>query len=491
MSLARRAAAWQIITVWLVAQALYLSTLAPTLLWGDDAKFQRQAYARDLEIVYAGDHPLWVLVAHPFAHLHIGDAAFRTNLFTSLWAAAAVALVFASLRSLAGSAWAAMGGAGSLAVSHTFWTHAVRTEVYSMALALLAAALCALTRPRLSRRILALGALLAGLAVDTHFMMWIAVPGLVLLVALRLRREGAGAASWLAGFAVFAAVLAAASVAYRLAVPESAAMPTNPLQYLPSVRGLAVALGMFLVYLALQFPGPALLPIVGGLAEWRRHSGLVAFVCLTALLNVGAVLKLGMRDKYVFYLLAYFSCAYLVGLGLPRFAAALERLLKVSAPKARSVLVASVVVVPVCVYALLPAVLPRLGVTGERLGMRELPGRPALKYFLFPPKTGYEGARRFAGEALAQAPEGAAIIADYTVCQPMLFLKAVEGARPDVRVADVAPADQVAFALAEVPNRPVLLARTDRYYDLPGLSEHFDVRPEGVLYRLVPKQATQ
>ncbi|MFZ1948275.1 MAG: DUF2723 domain-containing protein [bacterium] len=490
MSLVRRAAVWQIVAVWVVAQALYIATLAPTLLWGDDAKFQRQAYLKDLGVTYMGDHPLWVLAAHPFSHLPIGDVPLRVNLFTSLWAAAAVALAFASLRSLTGSALAATAGAGSLAVSHTFWTHAVRTEVYSMALALLAAALCALLRPRPARWLLVLGGVAAGLAAATHFMMWIAVPGLVLLVAARSRGAGGGggAARWLVGPAVFVAALAAVAVAYRLLIPDSAAAPSNPLLYLPSARGLAAAVGVFLLYLAMQFPGPALLPLMNGVAEARRNPGLAGFIGLTALLNIGAVLKLGMPDKYVFYLLTYFSCAYLVGLGARRFAAGQARLFKVSHRRALGVLAASVILAPVGIYALLPGVLPRLGVTAERLGIREIPGRPALKYFLFPPKTGYQGARWFAGQALAQAPEGAAIIADYTVCQPMLFLKTVEGVRPDVDVVDVPAPEQTAFALKQAGARPVLLARTDRYYDLEGLGAHFDLVPAGVLYRLTPKQ---
>jgi len=125
---------WGPLLAYAVAQAFFLYTIAPTLLWGDDAKFQWMAYLRDTRAGAAYDHRFWVILAHPFTRLPVGDVAFRATLWTSIWAAVAVALVYAVLRRLTSSGWAAAVGAATLMVSHTFWTHAVRAEVYSLVL---------------------------------------------------------------------------------------------------------------------------------------------------------------------------------------------------------------------------------------------------------------------------------------------------------------------------------------------------------------------
>lgn len=65
----------QAFLIGLAALALYIPTLAPTVLWngGDFAEFQTRA-AR-LEIVpTVWGHPLWVILVHPFTRLPIGDS---------------------------------------------------------------------------------------------------------------------------------------------------------------------------------------------------------------------------------------------------------------------------------------------------------------------------------------------------------------------------------------------------------------------------------
>ena len=48
---------WGPLLAYAVAQAFFLYTIAPTLLWGDDAKFQWMAYLRDTRAGAAYDHP--------------------------------------------------------------------------------------------------------------------------------------------------------------------------------------------------------------------------------------------------------------------------------------------------------------------------------------------------------------------------------------------------------------------------------------------------
>lgn len=128
--------------VFVGALALYLSPPAPGLLWGggDFATFQTMAYL--LEIQLAGGifgHPLWVVLAHPFTWLPIGEVAWRANLASAVFAAGALVLVFLTAHRLTRSTPASLLATAALAISHTFWTYSVMAKVYYLNVLLLIA----------------------------------------------------------------------------------------------------------------------------------------------------------------------------------------------------------------------------------------------------------------------------------------------------------------------------------------------------------------
>jgi len=479
--------AWQIIIVYLIAQGFYLLTLAPTVLWGDDAKFQRQAVVLDLVAERAWDHPFWVLLAHPFTWIPLGDQAFRVNLFTSICAALGIAFVFGSVRMLTRSTWAAAAGAGSLMVAHTFWTHAVRAEVYSLNMLLLSIAVFCLLRPRLNWGYLMIAALAAAMAAVNHVMMLLVLPGLGVLALWRVRREGVRLASLIPAAVGFLALTGA----YRLLVPYEHLVSMNPADYVPSFRVFVKAVLMFGVYLLLQFPSPGLVLAARGIRRSFERRPVAVALLLIFLANVASVVKFTMRDTYVFYMLAYFVCAFWIGLGWDPAMGWLKRRTGLAERRVGAALLAGLIALPVLTYSLAPGVLGKVGISGGTLNIREIADRPALKFFLFPPKTNHFGARRFAETALDHLPPNSVIIADHTLRQPMLYLQVVEGRRPDVEAVELYLEDQVDFALSESLKRPVFLAETEPYYDIEGLSEHFAVVADGIIYRLDPIDGRQ
>lgn len=110
---------------------LYLATLAPTVLWGDDAEFQRLAFTGR---VGAGvrSYPLWVAVAHSLSRWLPAEAAWSANLVSALCAALVVGVLFVLVSGLTHSRPAGWVAGLALAFSHTFWLHAVRAEVYTL-----------------------------------------------------------------------------------------------------------------------------------------------------------------------------------------------------------------------------------------------------------------------------------------------------------------------------------------------------------------------
>ncbi|MFH1085066.1 MAG: DUF2723 domain-containing protein [Chloroflexota bacterium] len=466
--------------LFLAALTLYLCTLAPTISWGDSARLQRQAYQLDLSANHPFYHPLWVALAHPFTRLPLGDVAWRVNLFTALCAALTAPLVYGALAAVAPSPLARLAGCGALLVSHCFWMHAARAEVYSLNLLLYSFCLWCLLAGKLAPWRAVAAGLAAGVAVSHHAMLWAAVPGFAILLIARLRGQPR---CWAWG-ALAAAAFLAPVVAYRLVFRQPLGASLNPLDYVPTLATLRREVPRLAAYVILQLPSPALaLAVVGARRAWRQPA-LGAATALTCLLGVVAALNLAYSDKYVFYGLSFFILALWVAPGWEAAAARLAQRMPRPAQLLLTLLLASLVIVPPVAYAALPRLLPAVGVTARTLGIREVPERPALAFFFTPWRRGDDGARRFAAAALTALPENAVLLADATIGQPLLYLQQVEGVRPDVRVSDQAPAKQVAYARRVSPAETVYLAHTDALYDVQGLSAHFRLVPEGPVVRL-------
>src|SRR4051794_12745151 len=72
--------------------ALYVRTLAPTLLLGDGAEFQ--TLAATLGMAHPTGYPIYLLLAKLFTWLPVDSIAYRVNLLSACAAALAVALVY-------------------------------------------------------------------------------------------------------------------------------------------------------------------------------------------------------------------------------------------------------------------------------------------------------------------------------------------------------------------------------------------------------------
>ena len=137
-------------TLFLVSQALYLMTMAPTLSFWDCGEFI--ATAHTLGVPHPPGAPLFLLIGRLFSMLpFFDDVGARVNLFSTITAAATVSLTYliavrliviyrnddpgtwSGTRKLSAYGGAAVG-ALALAFSDSFWFNAVETEVYAPSL---------------------------------------------------------------------------------------------------------------------------------------------------------------------------------------------------------------------------------------------------------------------------------------------------------------------------------------------------------------------
>jgi transmembrane protein TMEM260 (protein O-mannosyltransferase) len=481
---------------------LYLSCLAPTVLWGDDAELQRLVGSGG-EINPGRGHLLWLVIGRAFDALPWGDPAGRANLVSAVFGALTLPLVYACVFILTRRREAAWLGAGALAVSHTFWLHAVRAEVYTLHTFFLAgaaaAALAWAKAPERSGRLF-LAAFLMGFALGNHVLMLTSAPALAWLVWRVGARHGRREARWASPALAIAAGALGAAPYLALVLPHAVGDPlARPLSVLDplSISGWEAARAS--AYFVYQFPLGLVLAVPGAVDLWKRERASAEFLIIALASAAGFALSFHVRDQYVFFLPAYVILSILIGAGAAKLLEGGEAATSDAEPgrrtgarfvssilARRAGLVLALLAAPPLLYLSATPLSNALG--ASLVGLRILPGRDA-RFFLWPPKTGYVAARRFAEEAFAAVPEGGLILADWTPAQPLLYLQAVEGRRPDVTVKTLGAGWglQAAYLIDQSAARPVFIAGIGDYFDMEEIGRSFDVRPAGPIYRLEPK----
>jgi len=171
------------ITVLLIAAGLYAATCAPGALWQDSGMYQYRIRHNDIEgkLGLALSHPLYHIIGIGVKHIPLGEFAYRVNLISAVAAAFTIANLFLLLRIWLKRNLPAVIAAATLALSHTFWRHAVIAETYTLYTALLLAELLMLLQYVKTKRkvYLYLLGLFNGLAIANHMFAVIALTGLL------------------------------------------------------------------------------------------------------------------------------------------------------------------------------------------------------------------------------------------------------------------------------------------------------------------------
>lgn len=205
--------------VFLVALAVYLRTLCPTIYPGDGAELTSAAWC--LGVPHPTGYPLFMAVGWAFMRLGLGSPAFSMNilcaLFAALGAAGAYWLALEVWRTVRGEEspglpwrFASAGAALAVALGATWWSQGTYTEVYGLLMVFVSLAwalgLRVLRRPA-AGGLYALAAL-AGLAFLHHQLFLVAMP-LCALAAWRVVKatRGAGVATLLIALVCFAVPL--------------------------------------------------------------------------------------------------------------------------------------------------------------------------------------------------------------------------------------------------------------------------------------------
>lgn len=173
-----------------IAFAVYVHTLAPTVMWYDMGEFATGAYV--LGIAHNTGYPLFMLLGKLFTFIPLGDAAYRVNLMSAFFAALTVLVVYLIVYRLTNMRTAAIIGALTLAFTSTLWSNATWAESYDVNAFLTVFILYQLMRwmeTNLHRH-LYVSTLVFGLSLGNHRLILGVAPVMVYLILYMRLRKG-------------------------------------------------------------------------------------------------------------------------------------------------------------------------------------------------------------------------------------------------------------------------------------------------------------
>jgi hypothetical protein len=461
--------------------ALYVRTAAPTVYGVDSAELATGSYI--LGITHPPGAPAYLLLAHAFTWLPIGDVGYRVNLFSAVAGALAMYVLYHVLMRLGGDVLLALTTVWVIAFGYYVWTAAVAAELYAPQACVVAALIALALRWRASESIPVFWALclLAGIGLGVHLSLVLMLPGLAVLTLMPLRGVRRSARVLLGGSVC--GVLGAAIYAY-VPIRALAELPLNPArdywhvdlatwsgfwwmisgaafrQEFFAVRtpGLPAEIGVFAYRLWSNFLGvPVLFGIIGAAAGLRRQPWVHLGLLLMLLGHLGFFLCYGARDKETMFVPAYLIWGIWIGLGM-RAAARTAAPLLVGRRDAPALAPAALL----CIAALLVLInFPLADVSQDR------------------------SARDHAEALVDVLAPNAVFVGSWSDVRLLEYAQRVDGRRPDIALVDTffaPPAERAdAIAAALHAGHPVYVS-TCR--DLPEPSIHCEYVPACECHRL-------
>jgi len=322
----------------IIAFAVYVRTLAPTVMWYDMGEFATAAYV--LGIAHNTGYPLYILLGKLFTFLPFGDIAYRVNLMSAFFAALTVLMMYLIVYQLAQRRTAALVAALTIAFSSTLWANATWAVSYDLNAFLMMLILFLLLRwiDVGHRNLLYLAALIFGLSLGNHrLILVVALPAAYLV--WHVHRTGADRLGW-RGFAALA-LLFLIGFSINLYLPIRAVQDPpymwadasdlqtflrmvftgaanrsafiNPFHNVATLRVWLANLTIFPIH-ELTVPG-LILAAFGGFALFRERRPFFYATFLVAILTIAMISIYGIHNIFNYFLPIYLMMIVWIGYG--------------------------------------------------------------------------------------------------------------------------------------------------------------------------------
>ena len=491
--------------VLVTAMAVYILSCAPGVLWQDSGMFYYRIWHNDIEgkLGLALSHPLYHMIGIAVKYIPWGEFAYRVNLISAVAAAAAVANVFLLLRLWLGENLPAVLGATTLAFSWTCWQFGSIAKDWTLYLAIFSTELIMLLQYVKTKRIvfLYLLAFFNGLAIaDNMCAVFTLACYLVLWTVLLMQKQ-----ITLRHIAIMIALWIMSAAPYEYLVIKNIIQTHNFAATMASVffgnrwekdvLNAAVSSRIIkenLMFMAYNFPTPnVIFFFIGlyGLGKISPTRGFAGVLGASLILFFVFAFRYTVPDRYAFFIPFFCLVSVLVGVGFNSVLAGLAR-------PYRRVLCWAVLILallPIPVYIVAPIAAEKMQF--NLFTRREIPYRNVYTWFLRPWQTGYNGAERFAKEALSSVEKEAIIIADGTTVYPLWYVQTIKGISPQVKVVSLHGSYQSPVAFPKEDTIERLMADHSVYVVSPAvgycpgfLLDRYNFVRAGVLWRVVEQK---
>jgi hypothetical protein len=480
------------------ALVLYTATCAPAILWQDSGLYVYRILTNDMQgnLGLALSHPLYFIIAIGVKHLNIGDLAWRINMLSAFFGAIAIANLFLILRLWLNKIVPAIISAITLAVSWTFWQHAViaETDTLTISLILLEILLLLLYCKTNKIKYIYLLSLANGLAFANHMLAILSlVCYLVFICVLLARKEMkfktlcVTAAIWIIAAAPyeFLIIRQLIETADFTATMKSAAFGDIWQKQVLNTTINKKIIFENIAFIGYTFPTPNILLFIPGLLVLWKKSPRKSFAnILFALLVIYFIFafRYTIPSRFSFFLPFYCIFAIIISLGADSLINRFNRKYITSA-------IIILAFIPIIIYSVAPALARNhYKALGQR---RQRPYRDEYKYFLQPWKNNCTGAQRFAREALEAVEQNAIIYAYTTDVHALLYIQEYNQIRPDVMlVSDFdsgknAPEFNQSTIEHLIKEHTVYVNSPFRGYCPAFILENYDFTKESVLWRVI------
>lgn len=518
----------------LFSLAFYLFTIQPSLAWGDGTRLQREVITAESFVlaemtdvsfapdpypfarlgVAAWDHPLYVMLGHVLVRSAAeNQSLLLVNFISALFAAGTVTLLYLLTIRHTRSYAASLIAAATLAVSHTFWWHAVTPEVYTLFTFLLLLAFYFLDSYEHNGRFIFLlvSSFVFGLGISNHLLAGLAL--LALPIYLLLARRSLHdyihkpiQLLWLL-LAFLAGLLPYLVQFLRLLRTFTFSEIFGPAAGVTFLQGSlafspAALIESVISYLIFLFYNFLFVGVLMGLYGWWVGRGAYPSLWAKAIAFYAVYLSFGLfyhvSDQFAFFMGAHLFWAVAIAMGVAHLA--VQTGSKTRRQRLFAALALPILLTPL-LYSITPDLMRAAGVTDAQFGVPQIGAgvRDGLAYYVDPNKRGDVTAFVFGYETLAELPPDSLLIAQwYTDTDEYFVLRyfaVVEEMRPDITLLGWPTENPFAFdpALvteaieANLDSKPIYLASlSEQFYAAPDLLENYCVVIEHNLYRVYP-----
>jgi len=318
------------------AFAVYVRTLAPTVMWYDMGEFASASYV--LGVAHNSGYPLYLLLGKLFTFLPVGDIAYRVNLMSAFFGAMTVFLLYLIVYHLTLRRSAAFIAALTIAVTSTLWSNATWAVSYDLNAFLTLLILFLLLKWRDSRLIsyLYLAVLTFGLSLGNHRLILVVLLPMAYFIWLNQRTKDQRIERrkflilglfFLVGFAVnlYLPIRASQNPPVNWGDPSNLesfiTMITtgygrafvNPFESIPSVLFRARLLSLFPLYEFTAFG--LVIAVVGAIDLFKERSPFLLVSVLVTLFAAVMVSVYGIHNIFNYFQPIYLMIGILFGVG--------------------------------------------------------------------------------------------------------------------------------------------------------------------------------